>query len=184
MYGGSSAKLGLPAGYISTDYAHVTVDIPVGTVLNDFTSGSYWYYPAEYTVSQSGVNMKTGDPDGDAYPTGYMTYYLDTHGELASDPPDGIADVWVVQYEAFDSTRTWQQDTVSDTLGNFHVEGYTESNYNQGDGPGSLSEVKDDVAPTGSGLSELGEATLLSVRVETGGWVASGDYVGNPLATY
>jgi hypothetical protein len=156
-----SSELSLPASYTTSEYAHVTVTMEDSVVLNDFTSGSYYYYPAEYTVSTSGINLKTGDLDGDAYQTGYMTFYLDTDG-------DDTADVWVVQYEAFDSTREWQQDTITDSDGHFHVEGYTESSYNQGETEGTLAQVKDDVAPTGSGLTELGEAILLSVRVETG----------------
>jgi len=172
-YGGSSAKLALPANYTTADYAHVTVEMPAGMVLNDFTSGSYWYYPAEYQINQSGVNMKSGDADGLAYPTGYMTFYLDTDA-------DSAVDVWVVQYEAFDTIRDWQQDSISDSAGLFHVEGYDNS-YNQGETPGTLAQVKADNVPV---AGTLGQAALLSVRVETGGWAATGDYTTNALATY
>lgn len=175
-YGGSSAKLALPANYTVTEYAHVTVEMPAGTVLNDFTAGSYWYYPAADQVdgtSYPSFYMKGTDSPGAAYPTGYMTFYLDANG-------DTVADVWVVQYEAFDADQGWQQDAISDSAGLFHVEGYDNS-YNQGETPGTLAQVKADSVPV-SGT--LGQATLLSVRVETGGWPASGPYTTNALATY
>jgi len=175
-FGDGSAKLALPADYTIAEYAHVTVEMPAIMVLNDFISGSYWYYPAAYQLdltSSPTFYMKTGDSNGLAYPTGYMTFYLDTTG-------DGDTDVWVVQYEAFDTTRVWQQDSVSDSGGSFHVEGYTNA-YNQSNA-GTLLQVKGINDPDAS--ATLGEAALLSVRVETGGWVASGDYTSNPLVTY
>ncbi len=181
MYGDYSVKLELPSGYTVADWSHAGIQITTsGYTLNDIESVSYWYYPAEWQLdlsSSPACYMKPGDSLGQAYPASYLVFALDTNS-------DGVADVWVVQYEAFDTERIWQQDTVNLTTGIFHVEGYTNS-LGQNQYTATLADViaSTDV-PSGSTVSTLGEATLISVKVDTGGWNASGDYISNPLITY
>ncbi|MBA7711789.1 hypothetical protein ES703_120755 [subsurface metagenome] len=139
--------------------------------LNDITSVKYWYHPAEHTVdcTSSPANyMKPGSTTGDAYPASYIVFGLDTDD-------NGANDVWVVQYEAFDTDLSWQQDEITDTAGTFHAV--------DGSDFGTLADVK---AFPDATCGTLGEATLTSVRANTGGWglAAWPNYLANPLVTY
>jgi hypothetical protein len=167
----------LPAGFDTADFGHVGLYPTSTTTLNDITSISYWYYPADNTVSVSPTYyMKGGDSTGSAYPASYVVFDLDTNG-------DDTADVWVVEYEAFDATQAWQQDTIDGDTGNFHVEGY-DNNYNQNETPGSLDDVKSEADPPSGTVGTLGSATVLRVGIETGGWGPWSEYTSDDLVTY
>jgi hypothetical protein len=171
----TAAKLTLPAGFNTSDFGHVGLYPASPTTLNDVTSVSYWYRPAGYQVDCSSsptFYMKPGDSNVLAYPASYVVFDLDTNG-------DDTADVWVVEYEAFDTTQAWQQDTIDDSNGHFHVEGYINV-YNQSSA-GTLAQVK---ILTDPASSPLGNAKVIRVGIETGGWGPWSEYTSNDLVTY
>jgi hypothetical protein len=174
----TAAKLTLPAGFNTSDFGHVGLYPASPTTLNYITSVSYWYRPAGYQVDCSSsptFYMKPGDPNGLAYPASYVVFDLDTNG-------DDTADVWVVEYEAFDTTQAWQQDTIDDSNGHFHVEGYTNA-YNQSNA-GTLAQVKAIDDPPSGTVGTLGNAKVIRVGIETGGWGPWSGYASNDLVTY